>query len=801
MSFRLSALVSLVLVAGILLVIDLPHPAGQEVESDTPTADARPVKNWIGWDREISRSIARLWRRQMAWVDDPADLYRQEVRYRAEVDSIGLVDWRALPAAEQQERRRLAQDFRNRADRFRSIVTILVEHYRNKMTPLHPHSVTEGMARFLGALLNANGIDPSDPESWYDLSFGYGATGDLPRQRIALEAAVAVIGDDPGGRFRKLWHRLALDQAWLCRETGRFAEGIAWLDRADAREAAGEESLLIRGLLLAEMGESSEAFRLAEEVRSIRIHVPSWGWLPSDFAKRWIQSTAYRVEGEMALAAFVLGRIHTSYEIPYAWRYYNDVGLMCELNGQLKQAREYYGLAMVYRPFFVYFPILSFAGPARVLGQPGSHFPYSLAYGRYFVAGSLYSFAAHQVISCGAEEDPVRKQELGREAIAALDVCRSRGIRPVAALALRGRVHFQLGEFDLAAADLAAACDQLAQAGVSDPEVCALAGLLEVEQDDYSQALPHLARAIRVRPEKGQAWNALGVAAIYEGDNVTGRKAFDTAIDLSPDSPAGWYNRGLLGFHQRDWDAACADLEAARNLAPANPEILALLERARRARDLAPDPGANEGGDGGRGSPTAKPVDLEAKLDFWSGVFPESYAFDDQIEPDAVATMYSDEPFVVLDPRPDRPGRARLDLSAEDLQRVAKVLEENYGADPTRANRRDLALAYVRAGFSRKGRDLLLPLWGKDIQLDEMCVVLEADRALGDVARAVELAGSLADGPPEVEDPIFWSLVAFVCLDGGLNEPGLAALDAAIAFDPDNQALKNQRQFLTGRPR
>jgi hypothetical protein len=79
-----------------------------------------------------------------------------------------------------------------------------------------------------------------------------------------------------------------------------------------------------------------------------------------------------------------------------------------------------------------------------------------------------------------------------------------------------------------------------------------------------------------------------------------------------------------------------------------------------------------------------------------------------------------------------------------------------------------------------------------------MCVVLEADRALGDVSRSRRLAQSLQEGPPPIEDPFFWSLVAFCCLDAGLNPEGLAALEAAISFDPDNLALKHQRQFLNG---
>ena len=41
-----------------------------------------------------------------------------------------------------------------------------------------------------------------------------------------------------------------------------------------------------------------------------------------------------------------------------------------------------------------------------------------------------------------------------------------------------------------------------------------------------------------------------------------------------------------------------------------------------------------------------------------------------------------------------------------------------------------------------QARDLLLPSWDTGLEVDEMCVVLEADRALGDVP----LAGFYANG-------------------------------------------------------
>jgi hypothetical protein len=254
-----------------------------------------------------------------------------------------------------------------------------------------------------------------------------------------------------------------------------------------------------------------------------------------------------------------------------------------------------------------------------------------------------------------------------------------------------------------------------------------------------------------------------------------------------------------LRFQQREWETACEDLGRARDLSPDNLLVSDLLERARQARDRLTGPGEASGTGGETDVGVVVERDSGAESgEYWGGYGLRHYRFDDQVAPDAVARMYSDSPFEAVDPRGEVLNGGAPDLSPEEMRRVVEVLEESFEDDPSRLNRRDLALAYVRSGRPADGRGLLLPLWDQDIALEERCIVLEADRALGDVTRARHFAQSLAEGAPTFEDPIFWSLVAFCCLDAGLNSEGLAALDAAIRFDPDNIALQNQKQFLNG---
>lgn len=764
--------------------------AAAETHRDTQ-AESRPLKKWVKWDRAISRgSLARAYMQVMNSVEDPYGMYAKAITYRGEPDSLGLEDFRRLPVSEQLERRRLATKHLGRAQRFEVMIWDWVQYNKEGMSVVSSPGIIESTARFIGHLVTANGIDPSNPESWYDLTFFMGAFGDWPRYQAALDATWAAIGEDPLGIYRDLRHRICLDQAWFCRDQGRLEEGLEWVARADSIKREKEESYLIRGLLLGDLGRFQEACDLAVRIRSIKVKKPLWGVIPSDFAESWIQSMAYRAQGDMPLACFALGRVHTLNRIPYAHHYFNDVGLMCELNDQPAQARQYYAQAAIHRPFFSHYPVGTFVGPSRVHGQAGTGLPYTVAFDRFYIAGSLFSYGANLTMACEVESDLQTQAELGDAAIAALSACRRRQIRPTAAIALRGRVQFALENYVAAEADLALACEELAEQGVNDAGVCALAGVLMVRRDAHAEALPHLARAIKAQPDLQLAWSSLGIAASAGGNVATGRKAFDMSIELAPESAAARYNRGLLSFHQRRWTEACEDLEAAAKLAPADERITALLDRARKARERAKPVS------GGEAIPPEPLGDEGQAPAFWQDFSPDAFASSHATQLDAVAAMYSDEPFGTLNGSASGRGNGRLDLSSEDLQQVVTVCELSFLSNPSRTNRRQLALAYVRSGDLQKGRDLLLPFWDRDIELAEMCVVLEADRALGDVDRASRFARSLANEPPGIEDPIFWSLVAFVCLDMGLNDEGLRALEAAITFDPDNVALKSQRQLL-----
>jgi tetratricopeptide (TPR) repeat protein len=139
---------------------------------------------------------------------------------------------------------------------------------------------------------------------------------------------------------------------------------------------------------------------------------------------------------------------------------------------------------------------------------------------------------------------------------------------------------------------------------------------------------------------------------------------------------------------------------------------------------------------------------------------------------------------------------ARCHVRAERFADALPYLEQIQAAEPSAEVRHHLAAAYVRTGRFDRCLDLLLPFWPDSLSLAEAKLVLEADKQRGSADRARALASSLADVEPTVDDPVYWALVAFICMEANLAREGLAAVDRAIALDPDNAGYRNNRVVL-----
>jgi Tfp pilus assembly protein PilF len=76
----------------------------------------------------------------------------------------------------------------------------------------------------------------------------------------------------------------------------------------------------------------------------------------------------------------------------------------------------------------------------------------------------------------------------------------------------------------------------------------------------------------------------LGLAALQSGEDVRARSGLKRATEIAPGEPAGWVDLGLLDARQQEFDAAYANFDKARTLAPDNSRIenfLGLVESKR----------------------------------------------------------------------------------------------------------------------------------------------------------------------------------------------------------------------------
>ena len=142
----------------------------------------------------------------------------------------------------------------------------------------------------------------------------------------------------------------------------------------------------------------------------------------------------------------------------------------------------------------------------------------------------------------------------------------------------------------------------------------------------------------------------------------------------------------------------------------------------------------------------------------------------------------------------------RLALELKDFGGALPHLEILYASRPDDEEVRSLlALARLRNDQADGAIALLALAWDGGLSDRDMRILLEADRYIGDPARAVQLALSLGDGLHASGDPLLWAQAALVCIDTARDAEGLILVDRALALDPTNAGYLNNRVLLLRR--
>lgn len=766
--------------------------AGAHGRSNPAPRDA--FTDWDRLDWKFNRaSLAGAYLFERLRPDDPFSKYQREISLGA-LRPLTLAEFDALSASRRRELRRQSESEREQAMSLRRSLQRGWEIWTLSRTGSVPdEAMSDEMGIVIpaiGHLRRATALDPGYALAWYDLGYFAGIVGDRRLQRSALESGLRALTSrpetavDPAERD-DLRLRLLLDLAWLDRDEGFYRQGLDRTDEALARIRddgrrtldIAREALLLRALLLVDVDEIHAARRLARDWPAWRLplqpvtHQGDAGSGPvvqkeslehvdSDFARDWVWLMTFLKLGSRDEALALLSERDWRTEFPphLNHRYWQDRGRVLESFGERERSRLGYAFAILFRPYFPYFPLDGARGFSQVLDQTGSGQDYFLGCGQFFVGGSFYSYAANRVMAMelSATEDDLQRH--GAAALDALDACLRRDIQPARALALRGRAHFRLGHEDEAIADLVEANEHLKSAGLPRAETLKLLAVTYFNRRDYRHARLWSDELLSVAPDDDFGWCLAGLSTAHLGGLDFARTALEHARELNPQSESTWYNLALIHLQQGDAEQARVLLDEALRRFPADANIAQLHQMVAEQPDV---PYRMVGGQ----------AELEVAV--------------------------QDERW-----RSWAAGSTDVDLSAgvtpERAREMLPRLRRLYGQDPSPRNRVNLARILLRAERPDEVQDLLARDWPDDLSREEALLLLNADRATGNARRAAGLARRLLNQPDAYPDAEFWTLAAVICLENGAQNAARRALDRARRLDPDNGALSVLSASLAG---
>lgn len=499
------------------------------------------------------------------------------VGYAATADSLSLEAFARLTSAQRLARRQQAATWRDRAQR-------------------------AGRAgERLRSLRTAAGLAPDDAATWLALGETSRWLGDRAAAARAAEAALAAAASLPRHARQAPSLRAATLRAWLERDRGEWSLGLAQVDSALALVPRDREATLLRGLLLGQRGEVTRALLVAREIERADPFLSDWAWIRGvaalgdgrpEEAFHWLhgrdprqggraEDEARRPERPPAMGdPTLLTRYMAAPDVFHRADYWNDLGLLCERLGRLADARRFYERAARSCPERDPDCVRRRELPLREGDPVAPTLPVWLAFDRYPVAGSWWAYTLEVARRYEGAATPADRVFWGDAAVEAASIALRKGIEPLMARALRGRLYVQLQAFGLAEADLSRASDELAELGRAHAPTHYWYGYLKIRGDRCREALGPLRQAVAADPDLAPAWSALGYALVMTDDVVGARGALDRALALDPGRAEAWYNRGLMHFQAERWSDAVLDLQRAAELAPENVDVADLLDRA-----------------------------------------------------------------------------------------------------------------------------------------------------------------------------------------------------------------------------
>ncbi len=677
-----------------------------------------------------------------------------------------LAGFYSLPSEERASRRGLAADALSAWRGFEEMAAKRRDRRERPFLyeglPPDRRGLLTGLAGALDRLEEVSELEPSDATAWAALGHLYLEIGELNSARGCLERSLWAVGSqaitseavDPG-----LLLGIHRDRGWVLRDLGFWEEGLAAVQEGLEHQPGDPDLLLIKGLLLAGAGRTSEALSLAAVMPPRKIRDASGQYAtglymrPSDYANQWIRSQAYLAVGDIEMAFHVFGEWRRSDEplsiirgnldtkagltrLPHQRRFWNDVGLVAELRGD-PGALDYYVAGFRGLEYQGYYPTAADARGPLVLDVPDSHAPFFVSFGhRHYLLGSRFGYVAYQMNAMSLALFPERLRHSAAEALAVLDILERYQVRIDICQALRGRIYFRLERFDEARSELKAARDSFALKDQVDARTSLYLGMIELRENRFDAACGYLEESLRADSESPVTWRMLGVvyANLERVDDAVA--AMDWAVALEPRSLVGHYNRGLLNLQLHRCTQALPDLEIAWRLDPGNEDVQRLLQVTTaciQAEDDEP----------------RLPVDLDPAEPMVRVKGAEVPHF--EADPSLLLDHLSTELEVFFTP----PDSLRAALAGRTARLDSAVTVGSGDAQL----RKTAALAWLDLGEPARARALLAPWWGIGLSALEEVMLLRADMALADNNRIGELTGKALNDSLATSNPYVWRMI------------------------------------------
>jgi len=484
------------------------------------------------------------------------------VEFSAPEDSLGIEEFLVLEPARRQARRVQADVWLDRARK------------------------ADKASDRVQALANAAGLAPDDPEIWLRLAKIWRWVGDNLRTEACLDNAAAAVRklgrkeSDLLDRSRKYKKKAALRtailRAWLHYDRAEYHEGLRWAKAATQLEPGNALALQVQGVLVASLGQRSQAHEIADDIRRAHGYRTDTAWILSNLDRSW----GRRREAFNYCLDLRPNEEHAA----ECWR---DMGLAAERVGEWSYARRWYRESAAELPFEDTSCLVEITHDRLDSRPRSSRQPVWLAFGRYFVTGSRSAYTAYVLERFDQASTPDEKDLWGGLLVNSAGICVRLNEDKPWALRARGIVFARIGKEDRGLEDLQRAAKWLKELGIDDARLAAEIGHLILVDKQPRRAIPHLRRAVELDRENPGAWSDLGLALIMTGDGPGAKRALTTSIELDPDSATAWYNRGLMNLHADNLDQAEADLLKAAELAPENREVAKLLQRIVQKRKKA----------------------------------------------------------------------------------------------------------------------------------------------------------------------------------------------------------------------